>query len=96
MALSFEWGSRKAASNLKKHGVTFEEAASVFSDPLARIFDDAVHSTEELREIIVGHSSAGRLLLISFREVLPDRVRLISARTATKREHDDYEENVEV
>jgi uncharacterized DUF497 family protein len=95
MALSFEWDSRKATANLKKHGVSFEEAASVFSDPLARIFDDTVHSTEEMREIIIGRSSQERLLLVSFREVLADRIRLISARAATKREQHDYEENIE-
>jgi len=56
MSQEFEWDKDKAASNKKKHDVTFEEAATVFADPLAAIFDDEVHSEEEQREIIVGHS----------------------------------------
>jgi uncharacterized DUF497 family protein len=96
MALSFEWDLRKAASNRKKHRVSFEEATSVFSDPLARIFDDAGHSAGEPREIIIGRSSGSRLLLVCFREMQLDRIRLISARFATKREQHDYEENVQI
>ena len=57
MDLSFEWDPRKAASNLRKHGVSFEEAVRVFGDPLARIFDDPDHSSDELRELIVGHAT---------------------------------------
>ena len=57
MSLGFEWNARKAQTNLQKHGVDFVEAASVFSDPIARIFLDEGHSTGELREIIIGHSS---------------------------------------
>jgi uncharacterized protein len=92
MSLEFEWDLEKAASNLKKHGVTFEEAATVFGDPLAAIFNDQVHSEEEQREIIVGHSAKNRLLLVCFTE-RAGAVRLISARRATKRERKDYEEN---
>jgi uncharacterized DUF497 family protein len=88
--LEFEWDQDKAAS--KKHGVTFEEAATVYSDPLAAIFDDAVHSEEEQREIIVGHSAKNRLLLVCFTE-RAEAVRIISARRATKQERKDYEEN---
>jgi hypothetical protein len=68
MPLVFEWDPRKARSNLLKDRVSFAEAASVFSNPLARIFADKEHSTEESREIIIGHSSAKRLLLICFVE----------------------------
>ena len=93
MSLRFEWDPEKAAANLTKHGVSFEEALSVFSDPLARIFDDADHSHEEEREIIIGHSAKHRLLLVCFtaREIA---IRLFSARRATRRERQDYEENV--
>ena len=70
------------------------EAASVFSNPLARIFPDEEHSAEESREIIIGHSSATRLLLVSFIETETDRVRIISARPATKKEQHDYEEHI--
>ena len=66
MSLEFEWDQDKAAANRKKHGVTFEEAATVFADPLATIFDDVVHSRQELREIIIGHSDKNRLLLVCF------------------------------
>ncbi|HQU42013.1 MAG TPA: BrnT family toxin [Pirellulales bacterium] len=90
--MEFEWHADKAASNEKKHGVTFEEAMTVFADPLAVIFDDEEHSDDEPREIIVGHSAQQRLLLISFTE-RGEAVRIISARRATKRERKDYEEN---
>lgn len=91
MSLAFEWDKDKAAANVQKHGVTFEEASSVFADPLAAIFDDKAHSYEESREIIVGHSEEGRLLPVSFTE-RGEAVRVISARKATKRERKDYEE----
>ena len=91
MNLEFEWHADKAASNEKKHGVTFEEAMTVFADPMAAIFDDEEHSEDEPREIIVGHSAKGRILLVSFTE-RRDAVRIISARRATKRERKDYEE----
>lgn len=94
MPLVFEWDPRKARSNLRKHRVSFAEAASVFSNPLARIFTDEVHSAEEPRELIIGHSSAKRLLLICFVESDADRVRIISARRATREERHDYEEHV--
>jgi uncharacterized DUF497 family protein len=92
MSIEFEWDDDKAAANHKKHRVTFEEAASVFADPLASIFDDEVHSEEERREIIIGHSTENRILLVCFTE-RPGAVRIISARRATKRERQDYEEN---
>jgi uncharacterized DUF497 family protein len=91
MALEFEWDAAKAASNQRKHGVSFVEAASVFADSLAAIFDDDEHSEEESREIIVGHSNKNRLLMVSFTE-RRGAIRIISARVATKRERKDYEE----
>jgi uncharacterized DUF497 family protein len=87
----FEWDPAKAVANLAKHGVTFEESLTVFMDPVAGIHGDPDHSEAERREIIVGHSIHQRLLLVSFVE-RGEKVRLISARLATKRERRDYEE----
>jgi uncharacterized DUF497 family protein len=92
MPLRFEWDEDKAASNVAKHGVTFDEASTVFGDPLATIFDDEEHSQDELREIIIGHSVLQRLLLVSFTERGEEVVRIISARKASKSERKDYEE----
>ena len=83
MSLEFEWDEDKAASNQRKHRVTFEEATTVFADSLAAIFDDEVQSQEEQREIIIGHSAEDRLLLICFTE-RAGAIRIISARRATK------------
>jgi len=93
MSVRFEWDKRKATINLRKHGVSFDEAGTAFDDPLAAIFDDEDHSIEEAREIIIGHSINGRLLLVCFTEVAKDTIRIFSARLATKKEHKDYEEN---
>ncbi len=90
--MQFEWDKKKAESNLAKHSVSFEEASTVFDDPLARILYDAEHSVEEDREIIVGHSIINRLLAISFTEKFNGNVRIISARLATKKERGRYEE----
>ncbi len=93
MNLKFEWDRKKATSNLSKHGVSFEEALTVFSDPLARIFDDEDHPIEEQREIIIGHSAKDRSVVVCF-TAQGGSVRIFSARTAAKRERKDYEENV--
>lgn len=93
MFLQFEWDTKKAQTNLAKHDVSFEEALSVFADPLARIFDDLKHSESERREIIIGNSVHQRLILVSFVGI-GERIRLLSARKATRRERKDYEENV--
>jgi uncharacterized protein len=90
--MEFEWDQSKAASNLKKHGVSFEEAKTVFDNSLAVIFDDEAHSVSEQREIIIGHSRQNRLLLIAFTE-RSGNVRIISARLATRQEREDYEQN---
>ena len=74
--------------------MSFDEALTVFADPLARIFGDKNHSADEHREIIVGHSATVRLLLVCF-SAREDTVRMFSVRTATKRERRDYEENVQ-
>lgn len=92
MSFEFEWDDAKAKANLKKHGVPFAEALTVFVDPLARIFDDPDHSDTEVREIIVGYSTKPRLLVVGFTE-RSGRVRLIHARPATKAEQKRHEEN---
>ena len=90
--MQFEWDRAKAAVNRRKHGVGFEEALTVFTDPLAKIFDDPAHSAAESREIIVGHSLRRRLLVVCFTE-RNSQIRLISARKATRLERMSYEEN---
>ena len=94
MTVRIEWDSRKAAGNLRKHGVGFDEASTVFDDPLAVIFPDEDHSVDEIRELIIGHSVQNQFLLVSFAEREPDIVRIISARLATRKEIKDYEENI--
>jgi len=91
MNLRFEWDTRKSLTNQVKHDVSFEEAMSVFTDPLARIFDDPDHSGAESREIIIGLSQKQRLLVVCFTE-RSDTVRIFSARKVTKWERHDYEE----
>lgn len=89
--VKFEWDRRKDALNLKKHGVPFSEAMTVFGDPLARIHDDPSHSAAEHREIIVGQSARGRLVFFTQRT---DAVRIYSARLATRSEKNDFEESI--
>lgn len=93
MSVRFEWNANKATFNLSKHAVSFDEATTVFDDPLAVTFDDVNHSSRERREIIVGHSINDRLLLVCFSEQIEDMIRIFSARALTKRERKDYEEN---
>lgn len=91
MSIQFSWDPKKEAINIKKHeGVTFVEAASVFRDVLAVIFDDETHSEVEHRELIIGHSNRGRLLIVSFTE-RGDAIRIINARKADADERVDYE-----
>ncbi len=94
MSYRFDWDEKKAASNFSKHGVSFDEASTVFDDPLAQIFEDEEHSFNEQREIIIGQSINQRLLLVCFTERPEEIIRLISAREATKHEPKDYEENI--
>ena len=93
MPLQFEWDPNKAERNLAKHRVSFEEAITAFADPLARIFNDDAHSGGEPREIIIGHSVRQILLLVSFTSP-GARIRILSARKATRKEQRDYEENI--
>ncbi|MGH8710644.1 MAG: BrnT family toxin [Burkholderiales bacterium] len=90
--MRFEWDTRKAEQNLRKHGVSFEEAATVFRDVLSATGHDPDHSVGEPRYVTFGLSSKGRLLVVSHSE-RGDIIRIISARLATKSERDIYEEN---
>jgi uncharacterized protein len=87
----FDWDKKKAASNLAKHKVSFEEAATVFADPLSDTFDDPDHSAGELRFLIIGHSEKGKLLFISHTDD-GETVRIISAREPTRGEQKSYEQ----
>ncbi len=91
-APTFEWNPAKAAANFKKHGVSSEEAVTAFQDPLAKIHADPDHSGPERREILIGHSSTPRLVLVAFTD-RRGKIRLISARPVTRRERRDYEED---
>ena len=91
MIPDFEWDRRKAASNLAKHGISFDEAVTVFRDPSGRMVQDPRHSVDEERYALIGLSEHGRLLAVMFTERW-DRIRLISARKATRPERNDYEE----
>ena len=87
----FEYSEAKAERNKEKHGVGFREAVTVFDDPLSELFDDLEHFDQEERLILIGHSDAGRLLVVSFTE-RADATRIISARQVTKREEKEYGE----
>ena len=91
--MDYDWDPEKAIANINKHGVSFEEAKTVFDNPLAVIFSDEINSVGEQREIIVGHSASNLLLIVSFTE-RPDTVRLISARLVTPKERDRYERSI--
>jgi uncharacterized DUF497 family protein len=90
--MKFDWDASKAAANLRKHGVSFHEAATVFDDPLAITYADPDHSESEQRHITFGESSAGRLLVVSLVE-RSGTIRIVSARRATRKERTVYEES---
>ena len=94
MALSFEWDRAKDAANRRKHRVSFDEACTVFGDPLGWFQPDPAHSDREVRFLLLGRSSADRLLAVLFTERGPDVVRIISARPATARERTKYAEDL--
>jgi uncharacterized DUF497 family protein len=87
----YEWDPKKARINLRKHGVAFDEAASVFLDQRALTFVDSAHSEDEDRQIAIGVSGKGRAIFVSHCQ-RPDRIRIIGARKATKKERVQYEE----
>ena len=93
--LRLEWDTEKAAANLLKHAVSFDEASTAFADPLGKIVDDPRHSADELRCVLLGHSQRDRLLAVMFTDS-GDTIRLISARKATRRERRAYEEGDKV
>lgn len=90
--MQFDWDESKAERNLSKHGVSFEEAKTVFDDPLYVDFYDPDHSEDEERYLIVGQSNRGRLLMVSYTERGDDLIRIISARQVTRTERETYEE----
>lgn len=93
--MKFEWDESKKISNLEKHGISFDEAKTVFDNSLAVIFDDPQHSIgeiREIREIIIGHSSQNQLLIVAFTE-RSGVIRIVSARLANRREANDYGRN---
>lgn len=88
--MRFQWNATKAAANLRKHGVSFKEAASAFFDPLSVTGDDPDHSFEERRFVTFGVASSGRLLVVAYTEQ-DDAIRIITARLATRAERKLYE-----
>jgi uncharacterized DUF497 family protein len=94
MPLAFEWDSRKAQSNLAKHGVGFEEASTIFGDPLSLTIPDPEHSLSEERYITMGRAVTGKLLVVVHTE-RGDNIRIINARHASRRERKVYEETIE-
>ena len=92
MSLIFEWDPPKNRSNIEKHGVSFEEASTVFQDTLSLTIDDPLHSIDEERLILIGMSQKNRILVVVHTE-RGDNIRIISARKTTKNEREYYESN---
>ena len=91
MTIRFEWDPEKAKRNVRKHGVSFEDAAAAFGDPLSLTIFDPDHSDEEDRFILVGGTNDGRLVVVVHVERGGGVIRIISARLATKAERKTYE-----
>lgn len=94
MPLTFEWDSRDARSNLTKHGVGFEEASTIFGDPLSLTISDPEHSQRENRYITMGRAFNRKLLVVVHTD-RSDNIRIIRARRASRRERKSYEEIIE-
>ena len=90
--LIFEWDPKKANRNIKKHGVSFDEASTAFQDTLSLTIDDPLHSDNEMRIVLIGMSYKNRILVVVHTE-REDHIRIISARKATKKEREQYESN---
>ena len=88
--MKFEWDENKANANKVKHGVAFDEATTIFGDPLALTFSDTAHSENEARFLTFGCSSNGKYLIVSHTDI-NDKIRVISAREMTRKERYDYE-----
>lgn len=93
MGLRFSWDPRKAAANVRKHGVSFDEASTAFADPLSITVPDPDHSDDETRFLLVGQSLRHRILVVIHAERSESDIRLISARPASRRERRIYEED---
>jgi uncharacterized DUF497 family protein len=90
LSLTFEWDEKKADDNLRKHGVSFDEAKTVFNDPFSVTIHDPDQSSGEQRYIDIGLSSKGRLIVVSYTE-RGEKIRIINSREATKKEEREYE-----
>ena len=86
--MEFQWDPKKATRNRRKHGVSFDEAATAFDDPVAAYYPDALHSE---RFVMIGLSASEKLLYVVYAEVRAESIRIISARKATKHERTRYE-----
>jgi len=91
--VEFEWDQQKASKNDKKHGVSFSEATTIFADPLELTISDPDHSSGEYRFLSIGRSNTGSLLVVFYTEREQNRIRIISARQATRQERKYYEQN---
>ena len=92
MGLKFEWDRRKAILNIKKHGVSFEDAATAFGDPLSVTVHDPKHSDDEDRFLLLGETQDKKLVVVAHTD-RKDTIRLINARPATRQEREDYEKS---
>jgi len=92
MGLKFEWDRRKAVLNIKKHGVSFEYAATAFGDPLSVTIHDPKHSDDEDRFLLLGETKDKKLVVVAHTD-RKDTIRLINARPATRQEREDYEKS---
>ncbi len=90
MSLQFEWDYQKARKNLRKHRISFEEASTVFGDPLSIAIPDPLHSASEDRFVIIGESVQRKLIVVVHTD-RHNKIRIISARIATRREKENYE-----
>ena len=91
--MEFEWDPKKATKNEKKHGISFSEATTVLGDPLELTISDPDHSSGEFRFLSIGKSNFENLLVVSYTESQHNRIRVISARKATRQEQRHYEQN---
>ncbi len=91
MALQFEWDENKATANYQKHGISFDEAKTVFNDPFSITIADPKHSLDEDRYIDIGLSARGKILVVVYTE-RKSTIRIISCRSATARERRTYEQ----
>ncbi len=90
--IKFEWSVIKAAGNVRKHHVSFDEAETVFDDRHGYVQEDELHSDDEPRQVLIGYSKRNRLLVVSFVLRAPNRIRIVNARSATRKEIRIYEE----